>query len=324
MKFCARSLAAVALISITVPAASAQSLYWDIDGVNPGSGGATPAGTWDTGTTSNWTTDPGGAIAGTTWSANADAVFAAGSDATGAYSVTVTGTNSLKSLTVEEGAITQLGGTLDFGTNANAVINVATGASWINAGVGTGTITGTAGITKSGAGTLSLGSAETFSSASGAQLTITQGVVDFTADLGLGAVPSVAQAAAVTIDGGTLRFSGSSAVTLNVKRGVTIGPNGGTIDVVNTTNTGLSLPASATFTLNGGGTLTKVGLGRFTLNTTANTFTGKYVVKAGTLNAAGDGRFGTAPTLVTPDYFTLDGGALRFVPMSQRQWSRDC
>ena len=41
----------------------------------------------------------------------------------------------------------------------------------------------------------------------------------------------------------------------------------------------MTLPSAATFTLNGAGTLTKTGNGRFTMNTSSNSFTGKYIVK---------------------------------------------
>src|SRR6185369_642422 len=40
------------------------SRYWDINGATPdASAGTTAAGTWDTGTTLNWSTDPAGSIA---------------------------------------------------------------------------------------------------------------------------------------------------------------------------------------------------------------------------------------------------------------------
>src|SRR5262249_54772058 len=51
--------------------------------------------------------------------------------------------------------------------------------------------------------------------------------------------------------------------------------------------------------------------GRFTLNTTSNSFTGKYILKGGSISWPGDGRFGLIPAAPTADYFTLDGGGLR-------------
>src|SRR4051812_38328606 len=49
--------------------ASAAVSYWDINGAAGGAGGATPAGTWDTGTTANWSADPQGTVATTVWAA---------------------------------------------------------------------------------------------------------------------------------------------------------------------------------------------------------------------------------------------------------------
>src|SRR5262249_26248855 len=153
----------------------------------------------------------------------------------------------------------------------------------------------------------------TFSSAAGAQLTISGGgIVDFNSELQLGAVPGAARAAAVTINGGTLRYSGTTSTTLALHRGITIGARGGPIDLVSTASTGFALPGAASFTLNGSGTVTKAGAGRFTLNTTSNSFTGKYIVTGGSISFPGTGgRFGAIPGVVTADYFTLDGGGLR-------------
>jgi fibronectin-binding autotransporter adhesin len=305
--------ASLLIVASSVLTADAQTTrYWDIDTIDQaGAGGATPAGTWDTGTTANWNTIADGTGVPGMWTAGDNAVFSAGGDATGAYTVTVSGTQSLNALTVEEGTITQGTGTLSFGAT-NGVFTIADGATWNNGGAGTGTITGTNGITMSVSsgptGVLKLGGANTMTRAAGsAVVQINGGIVDFTADLGLGSAPAAANAAAVTINGGELRATLSAATTLNVNRGVTIGPLGGTINVVNTTNTGLSLPSAATFTLNGAGTLTKIGPGRFTMNTTSNSFTGKYIIKEGTINVPGDGRLGLVPAAPSANYFTLDG-----------------
>src|SRR4051812_23422375 len=59
-------------------------------GVGGGAGGATPDGFWDS-TTPNWSPNPAGSVATQVWNpAGTDvAVFSAGTDATGAYVVTV-------------------------------------------------------------------------------------------------------------------------------------------------------------------------------------------------------------------------------------------
>lgn len=89
----------------------ALPLYWDTNGSTGGAGGATPNGTWD-GTTANWNSVADGTGATTTWGAGSAALFAAGSDATGSYTVTVDGTRDIASLWFEEGDVTLSGGTL--------------------------------------------------------------------------------------------------------------------------------------------------------------------------------------------------------------------
>jgi fibronectin-binding autotransporter adhesin len=303
-------LLAISLLCLALGSASvhAATKYWDIDDLTPGAGGATPSGTWDTGTTANWTTDSTGASAATMWAANDVAIFSAGTDASGAFDVTIPTTVAAGAVTVEEGTISMLTGTLDFGT-ANGVFDVATNATWNISGAGSGFVGGTGGVTKNGAGVLALGGTMPFSRSSGAVLTINAGIVDFTGDLALGAVPGTARATAVTINGGTLRYSPTTSTTLNALRGVTIGANGGTIEVTSSASIGLSLPSAASFTINGGSSavLTKTGAGRFTMNTTANTYTGKYIILAGSLNVPGDGRLGTVPASVQADHITMNG-----------------
>jgi fibronectin-binding autotransporter adhesin len=162
-------------------------------------------------------------------------------------------------------------------------------------------------LTKLGAGVATLSNAAN----SFGSLTISSGTVSFAADLNLGAAPGAPTAAAITLDGGALRFHGTTAATLHLNRGITIGTSGGTIEVTSAASTGLSLPASAAFTLNGSGLMTKTGAGRLTLNTTSNSFTGKYQILGGDINIPGDGRFGLVPPLVDAQYFTLDGGGIR-------------
>jgi len=87
-------------------------LHWDIDGTTPGAGGATPSGTWD-GSTSNWSADPTGSSATSTWGADNVAVFSAGTDATGSYTITVDGTQSARGLWLQDGNVTFSGGTIN-------------------------------------------------------------------------------------------------------------------------------------------------------------------------------------------------------------------
>jgi hypothetical protein len=122
--------------------------YWDIDGANPGAGGATPAGTWD-GAATNFNTDSTGGAGGTinaTSGAGDIIVFAAGGDATGTYTVTVSGTQSAGQVSFEEGTVTLTGGTLAVGT-----FNVSSG---VTATVASNLAAPGSAVTKTGPGTL--------------------------------------------------------------------------------------------------------------------------------------------------------------------------
>src|SRR6266404_3935401 len=89
----------------TPPAALAApaTLYWDGNGATPGAG-STPSGTWDS-SSPFWTIDSTGAspTAGYTGDAGTTAVFSAGSDATGAFTVTLGGTQIAGGLTFQTG-----------------------------------------------------------------------------------------------------------------------------------------------------------------------------------------------------------------------------
>ncbi|WAC18563.1 autotransporter-associated beta strand repeat-containing protein [Luteolibacter sp. SL250] len=91
---------------------AANDLYWDIDGATAGgSGGSTAVGNW--GTSTFWSDSAAGSSAtltATTTNIN-DLHFSAGTDVTGASTVTVTGTQSANMLIFEEGAVTLSGGT---------------------------------------------------------------------------------------------------------------------------------------------------------------------------------------------------------------------
>ncbi len=288
--------ASLALLSLWLPESTqAASKYWDINGAAAGAGGPTPTETWNT-TSHNWTTDPNGTGVPTMWVAGDLAIFSAGTDATGTFNITVSGTQSVGSVTVQEGTISQQTGTLDFGAT-NGVFNIAPGASWKNAGAGAGSISGTNGITKTGAGTLFLGSSESFSRASGAILAINGGIVDFTADAALG---TTARPDALAIDGGTLRYSGIGAASLNSNRGIVLGNDGATIDSGSSTLTIAGI-------VSGDGSLSKQGTSILLLSG-ANTYTGPTVVQTGVLSV------GSLTALGTTDVDTqvASGAELRF------------
>lgn len=149
---------ALALLSITalVPPAAAATVYWDINGSTPGAGGTTPTGTWNTANT-NWSSSADGDVDTALWNAGDTGVFAAGTNATGSYTVTVSGTQDIGGLTFQEGTVT-LGGTATLRMVANSIFDVATGRSaTFTSDQLTLSDDGTAHtLTKTGAGTLTM------------------------------------------------------------------------------------------------------------------------------------------------------------------------
>lgn len=100
---------------------STTNLYWDINGPIAGAGGATPTGTWD-GTATNWSITVDGTSAGQAWVSGRTAVFAAGNDASGSYTVTVSGTQTAANLRIEEGEVNFSTGTVSVGSG-NVTVN---------------------------------------------------------------------------------------------------------------------------------------------------------------------------------------------------------
>jgi len=132
-RFATQMIAWVLLAVFTSPFLRAQTLFWDINGKTTGAGGATPAGIWSTsgGTNKEWTTSSDGTLKATSnWISGADAVFSAGIDATGAYTVTVSGTQNVSSITVAEGSPTLSSGIINF-SDPTPDILVAAGSALV-------------------------------------------------------------------------------------------------------------------------------------------------------------------------------------------------
>ncbi len=137
--------------------ASAADAFWDINGITPGAGGTTPGGTWSTGS-AFWNSDPTGGGAGsiTGWVNGNTAIFSAGSDATGSFTVTpdatVTTVEKIVSRSSADGSLITIetGTTL---TNTTGIIEVeGTGRRLQIRSV----LTGSNGLTKRGTGILEL------------------------------------------------------------------------------------------------------------------------------------------------------------------------
>ena len=127
-------IAAVPLIGLATRSASATTYYWDSNGTTPGAG-TTPNGTWNT--SLFWSTDSTGSIATVAWPTTGtnDAVFSAGTDATGSFTVSPAASPAVavNSITVEEGrviasgtAVTGLAGGLTINTGATYAMGDST------------------------------------------------------------------------------------------------------------------------------------------------------------------------------------------------------
>ncbi len=208
------------LALVALPRASAQALYWDANGTVSSGAGATPTGTWSTGggsASNRWNTSStgsGGTIS--KWIPNRDAVFSAGTNAVNSYTVTVSGTQNVSGITIEEGTPTFTGGTINFsGSTPDLVINSSRTLNWGSTGLTSDTDT----LNISGGGTLNFTADKTFAG---------------TVNLGGGTL----RLAAADLTFGTLNVTGNSIINF-----------AGTASSLNLTN--LVIGAGVTLTIQG-------------------------------------------------------------------------
>jgi autotransporter-associated beta strand protein len=117
------NVAAVLLLLIFATTGDAAIRYWDGNGTQAGAGVA-PTGTW--GSSSFWSSSAAGTgSTSSTLGTSNDAVFSAGDDATGPWTLAVSGTQTAASVLVEEGNITLSSGIIDTGSNT---FTIGTGA----------------------------------------------------------------------------------------------------------------------------------------------------------------------------------------------------
>ncbi len=320
--------------------------YWDINGATAGAGGATPSGTWNT-TSTNWSSSSAGTGAAGPW-AGGTAIFSAGSDASGAFTVTVSGTMNVTYLRVDDGSPTFTGGGLSFSGSGTYYTNyVANGrtATFVTPFTGTGSpdkwgpgtavykgASTTTGFYSVNEGTLLFGNNAALSASgfrigepSGANY-VTIGAADATARTLPNKVTFLANSFGIAA-GGDLTFSGI----------VDVGSNVAPATVINVTN---NTAFSGTLTNTGG--LTKSGAGTLTLSgSAANTYgsataNGTTTVNGGTLklnktsgvaavpngtiaiNTGGTVLLGTANQIGNSVAMTLGGGTFNTGGLSEQ------
>lgn len=217
------------LSAVIVEEATGVAAYWDTNGTSAGSGGATPSGTWDS-TTTNWN-DSAGTATPAVWPTGLIAVLSAGTDAAGAYSITVDGTQTASYiLAQDDGAITLTGGALNL-TSSSGI--VASGASAVTVN---SDLTGTTNLTVNG-NSVTLGAANTLTGSFAGQST----TFAMTAGSSFSGIPnfstgsptvatsatltnaSVSTTSAINIENGSLVLAGTTSATTsgstNLNRG---------------------------------------------------------------------------------------------------------
>lgn len=154
------------LMATTFQVADAATYYWDQNGTTSGSGVGTGTATWST-TTKTWNTDSSGGnlgSVGTTAATSADdVIFSAGTDATATYGVTVSGSVSIKGISLN----TNGSGILNMG-GSTASLTIGSDGLSVSGGAATGTTTVLKITTaSSGTGSLTIGAAQTWTVANG-------------------------------------------------------------------------------------------------------------------------------------------------------------
>ena len=185
---------------------SLPPLHWDANGTVAGAGGIAPAGTW--GSDDFWSTAADGTSATGPWVDGSDALFAAGTDADGTYSIQVVGSPAVDSLVFEEGTVTLSGGSIVF-NDKTPLIQVDTAAAHIAS-----TIAGSNGLLKKGPGMLSLSGANLFTGT----IQVVEGSLRLDADENLGdqendvAINGRLESTGSILFGGARKFSGAAVI----------------------------------------------------------------------------------------------------------------
>ncbi|NCW88096.1 MAG: hypothetical protein EBV71_04335, partial [Chitinophagia bacterium] len=226
-----------------------------------------------------------GSASGMAWALAGGVTVAAGKTA----SITGTGAVQLGSNTVTGTTFTT-----DNGSNLSVSANLTDGSTtmWPNP-------QNSSFLTKLGNGTLTLSGNNTFRGGT----TINGGTLSISSDANLGTAPGTSTPSHLVLNGGTLAYTGSGA--LNANRGISLGTNGGTINVTSALSYGGIIANASGAT----GSLTKSGPGELKLSGN-NTYTGATNVFAGTLGIyANPDPTNNIPGSVGTGTLTLSGGS---------------
>lgn len=293
--------------------AQAASVYWDINGNVAGAtsdAGGVADGIWSTSAV-NWSTNSGGGLATIAWAANDSALFSAGTNATGASTITLSGAQSAGIITVDEGSIILTGDALS--TTGTSLIkstltlnNAFTSATASNVfDVSTGGLSGRLNIGSTGS--LTAASASLRVGVNATASTSTAGAV-YQSGASVVSVNNVTMG--TTANGGVsssyYRVAGTS--TLNAANtlavGVTTGASGHFFDQTGGSVT-VGTGAGGYVRLGSGGTTGVMNItgGSFAFNGPGTTNDNSFVVaygasSRGELNVAGTGSLNLGTTLL--------------------------
>lgn len=277
------AILAVAVACIPVAMATAAPFTWTSTGTSPLTDGA---GTWNTAGT-NWFN---GTTYGVWGNTSADtATFGVGSGAAGTITVSSVTTNGITFNNAASGNYTLSSGTITMaGTTPTITVN-ASGTTTLSS-----RLAGSAGLRKTGAGTLLLGTGNTYTGTT----TITQGMVSVASrdnTLGNG------NGGSVMLDGGGIEISSGTAAVSPLWV-ITVGAGGGTLQ----NSSGYAWTPRNN--LSGSGALTLRGPSSFTMQTTQNSFSGKWVIDGVFIDNAQNG-WGTG---TGDDFITLVNNPVLF------------
>ena len=292
--------------------------FWDpINGSAAGTGTTTPNGTWSTAVAA-WNDASDGTGTVSAWGGtNRAAVFSAGTDATGSYTVTVSGTVKAGSITFEEGAVTLAG-------TATPSLTISGGVT-INSGINGTTTFG------STLGNVVLGGDQSWANNSSQAFKINSGVVADTATRTL--TLNGSGSGGSTFSGVLGNGSGTLNLTVNTTGGATTLSGANTYTGATTVNAGTlfvngSLASGCAVTVSGSGT---------TLGGTG-TINGSVSIGSGSKLQGGTGSTGQTLTLTgavtmsngsifqlaldgsgTHSTIAINGGSLAFAPTASQQ-----